>query len=392
MKKIIKVMCGILAMFMLITCGTNIIYAEETKRGETQQTVSKDSGQSEANSIGSEITADISQTFATPGLERLVRYIHDNGTKNRKNNDMYITKRTETSKGTSTIELGYTTSLLLYFEYRASSGIQCTLSYSAIDLKHGGAGVTYGNYYYGAKGFYVDTYTPEKTYQYDKNNIKYYAGKEYPSDTEMELCDEIIHATVQLFSSFLKTSFGMELYDVGFFAMETYIAPTPIPTPEPSPTPIIIPTPTPTPTPTPAPEIKTVEMYRLYNPNSGEHFYTAKAKERDVLASIGWQYEGIGWTAPAESNTPVYRLYNANAGDHHYTMKTKEKDALVSVGWDYEGIGWDSDDNEEVPLYRQYNPYAVSGSHNYTTNKKENDALVKIGWIAEGIGWYGVKN
>ena len=140
------------------------------------------------------------------------------------------------------------------------------------------------------------------------------------------------------------------------------------------------------------PAVKTVEMYRLYNPNSGEHFYTAKAKERDVLASIGWQYEGIGWYAPAESSTPVYRLYNKNAGDHHYTMKAKERDALVKVGWDYEGIGWYSDDNEEVPLYRQYNPYAVSGSHNYTTNKKENDALVKIGWIAEGIGWYGVKN
>ncbi|HCK87514.1 MAG TPA: hypothetical protein DHW39_01760, partial [Erysipelotrichaceae bacterium] len=55
------------------------------------------------------------------------------------------------------------------------------------------------------------------------------------------------------------------------------------------------------------PKITITEMYRLYNPNSGEHFYTAKAKERDVLASIGWQYEGIGWYAPKESNTPVYR-------------------------------------------------------------------------------------
>ena len=134
-----------------------------------------------------------------------------------------------------------------------------------------------------------------------------------------------------------------------------------------------------------------VPMYRLYNPNSGEHFYTAKAKEKDALVKIGWKYEGIGWTAPSTSKTPVYRLYNANAGDHHYTMKKAERDALIKAGWKDEKIGWYSDDSKGVPLYRQYNPYAVSGSHNYTTNKKENDALVKIGWIAEGIGWYGMK-
>jgi len=133
-----------------------------------------------------------------------------------------------------------------------------------------------------------------------------------------------------------------------------------------------------------------VSMYRLYNPNSGEHFYTASANERDVLKQAGWTYEGIGWTAPASGN-PVYRLYNANAGDHHYTMNEGEKNALVAVGWKYEGIGWYSDPAQGAALYRQYNPNAKAGSHNYTTSKAENDALVKLGWQAEGIGWYGLK-
>ncbi len=137
---------------------------------------------------------------------------------------------------------------------------------------------------------------------------------------------------------------------------------------------------------------KAAVMYRLYNKNSGEHFYTAKPGERNALIGFGWMYEGVGWYAPKESETPVYRLYNSYAGDHHYTMKAAERDALVKAGWKYENIGWYSDDNEEIPLYRQYNPYAVSGSHNYTMNKKENDALVKIGWKEEGVGWYGVKN
>ena len=132
-------------------------------------------------------------------------------------------------------------------------------------------------------------------------------------------------------------------------------------------------------------------MYRLYNPNSGEHFYTANEAEKDYLDSIGWNYEGIGWTAPKRSETPVYRLYNPNAGDHHYTMSEGEMQMLVAVGWNYEGIGWYSDDRERVPLYRQYNPNAVAGAHNYTANKAENDYLASIGWNEEGIGWYAAK-
>ena len=130
-----------------------------------------------------------------------------------------------------------------------------------------------------------------------------------------------------------------------------------------------------------------VPMYRLYNPNSGEHFYTAKSPERDNLISVGWNYEGVGWTAPS-SGDPVYRLYNPNAGDHHYTTSVGERDALVSVGWNYEGIGWYSGGSK--PLWRQYNPNAVAGAHNYTTSKGENDHLVSLGWRYEGIGWYGL--
>lgn len=138
-------------------------------------------------------------------------------------------------------------------------------------------------------------------------------------------------------------------------------------------------------------------MHRLYNPYSGEHFYTASAAERDDVVKAGWRYEGVGWTAPAKSNTPVYRLYSGT--DHHYTMDAEERDNLVRVGWKYEGVGWYSDDAKGVPLYRQFNPYVNpharrnnSGSHNYTVSKAENDNLVRVGWKAEGIGWYGVKS
>ena len=134
-------------------------------------------------------------------------------------------------------------------------------------------------------------------------------------------------------------------------------------------------------------------MWRLYNKWTGEHFYTSDTTERDNLIAIGWNDEGIGWTAPASSSTPVYRLYNSfvEGGDHHYTFDAEERDSLVKSGWSDEGIGWYSDDNKGVALYRQYNPYAQTGTHNYTTSKSENDKLVKVGWRSEGISWYGVK-
>jgi hypothetical protein len=138
-----------------------------------------------------------------------------------------------------------------------------------------------------------------------------------------------------------------------------------------------------------------VAMYRLYNPNSGEHFYTSNVVEKNVLVTVGWKYEGVAWTAPSKSATPVYRLYSGT--DHHYTTSVVERDYLVSVGWTDEGIGWYSDDLEGVAIYRQFNPNVDpaalrnnSGSHNYTADQAENDALVSLGWTAEGIGWYGM--
>lgn len=130
-----------------------------------------------------------------------------------------------------------------------------------------------------------------------------------------------------------------------------------------------------------------VAMHRLYNPNSGEHFYTAAVGEKDFLVKVGWKYENIGWYAP-KTGESVYRLYNPNAGDHHYTLSSGEKNYLVNVGWKYEGIAWYSAGSSV--MYRLYNPNAKTGTHHYTSSKGESDALVKRGWKYEGISWYGV--
>lgn len=129
-------------------------------------------------------------------------------------------------------------------------------------------------------------------------------------------------------------------------------------------------------------------MYRMYNPNSGEHFYTANKAEVLHLWNLGWNQEGIGWYAPT-TGAEVYRLYNSNAGDHHYTMNAFERDMLIKAGWNYEGVCWHSGGN--VALQRAYNPNAKSGSHHYSTNGGEINAICRMGWKYEGIAWYAVK-
>ena len=132
-----------------------------------------------------------------------------------------------------------------------------------------------------------------------------------------------------------------------------------------------------------------VPIYRMYNPYTGEHFYTSNKLEKGILINVGWSYEGVGWMAPSSSNAPVYRLYNGNVGDHHYTMNDYERQMLISQGWSDEGIGWYSDENESVAIFRQYNPNNITGTHNYTVSEGERDYLINNGWSDESVGWYG---
>ena len=151
------------------------------------------------------------------------------------------------------------------------------------------------------------------------------------------------------------------------------------------------PTPTPTITPTPAPAGK-IRMLRLYNPNTGEHFYTGNEKEKDFLVTAGWTFEGGGFYALTKSDKPVYRLYNPIAGDHHYTGSAKERDYLITGGWKYEGIAWYASNAQDgVKMYRLYNPNAETGTHHFTTSEKEKENLEKLGWKYEGIAFYACK-
>ncbi|MHC5372447.1 hypothetical protein ACYSNU_01460 [Enterococcus sp. LJL120] len=131
-------------------------------------------------------------------------------------------------------------------------------------------------------------------------------------------------------------------------------------------------------------------IYRLYNPHSGEHLYTAGKTENDFLISLGWHGEGT-MSGVAMSPYEVYRLYNPYTGNHFYTSSAKEVSDLSQIGWVAEGTAFYTSKPSDAPVYRLYNPYSLTGAHFYTTSATERDGLIAIGWQDEGVGWYQVK-
>lgn len=136
-------------------------------------------------------------------------------------------------------------------------------------------------------------------------------------------------------------------------------------------------------------KVSNVQLYRLYNPYSGEHLYTSDARERDNLVRLGWRSEGNAWVSPS-SGVITYRLYNPYSGDHHYTTDLKEYNHLSSIGWKKEGLAWYGAASDGVALFRMFNPYVSVGTHHFTSSASERLRMVSDGWRYEGIAWFGV--
>lgn len=126
------------------------------------------------------------------------------------------------------------------------------------------------------------------------------------------------------------------------------------------------------------------DVYRLYNPNAGMHFYTLSENERGGLIASGWNDEGVAWTAPKSAEIPVYRMYNPNNGDHLFTQDFATCESLQDAGWKPEGVPFFTNTSGE-PVFRLYNPH--TGEHFYTADETERDNLRYTGWDYEGIAF-----
>ena len=134
-----------------------------------------------------------------------------------------------------------------------------------------------------------------------------------------------------------------------------------------------------------------VRIWRLYNPNTGEHLYSRSSTEVTKCVAAGWTYEGLGWVAPSEG-TEVRRLYNPNSGDHLYSTSSTEPAKLVALGWQDEGVNLYSAEEGDgtVEVYRLFNPNATVGTHLFTTGSSEVAKCVAAGWQNEGVVLRGI--
>lgn len=138
-------------------------------------------------------------------------------------------------------------------------------------------------------------------------------------------------------------------------------------------------------------------VYRLYNKNNGDHLLTKNKNEKNDIEAQGWvvetnptnEFGRAAFYVPVKADSvgknKVYRIYNPNTGEHFYSTNKKECDAAVKAGWRQEtdpNYTWVSEG--DVKVYREFNPdVQTAGSHNFTTNLAEHKNVVKAGWLDE---------
>lgn len=147
---------------------------------------------------------------------------------------------------------------------------------------------------------------------------------------------------------------------------------------------------------------RSVDLFRLYNPNSGAHLLTADANEYETLRSLGWRGEGAKATQPTagskSAGVEVFRLYNKSNGDHHYTADANEYEELQKAGWIGEGAKFRSATEGGSPVYRLWNTQHTenggAGSHLWTADANEYEELPTAepagAWRQEDISWYAL--
>lgn len=131
-------------------------------------------------------------------------------------------------------------------------------------------------------------------------------------------------------------------------------------------------------------------VFRLYNPEIGDHLYTASSTEASSALGAGYVEEGATFSNEAGSTAlvDVARFYNQATGDHFYTASSAERDALLAGGSDYvsEGVAfraYAAQTEGAAAIHRFYADH--SGDHFYTPSLAEGNAA---GYQYEGVAWY----
>lgn len=147
----------------------------------------------------------------------------------------------------------------------------------------------------------------------------------------------------------------------------------------------------------------TKNVYRSYNPNTGDHFFTTSYSEHWKATHSGYSNEGVafqvfdvGSTPDLNTYSPVYRLYKSGSG-HLYTTNATERANLLKKGWKNEGIAWYGLKSTPAgkggaAVHRLYCPSSSSskcrGKHHYTVSVSEVNDCKAQKWTDEGVQFY----
>jgi len=130
----------------------------------------------------------------------------------------------------------------------------------------------------------------------------------------------------------------------------------------------------------------TVMAYRSPQGSSWPTWYSAN--DINALVSI-WGVESTSITSMAATSSPVYRFYNSQNGEHFYTSSAGEKDVLIgqyASVLNYEGVAFNAPVQGDQALYRFIKP--GTSQHLFTASNSERDALIadpKSGYVFEGV-------
>jgi ELWxxDGT repeat protein len=139
---------------------------------------------------------------------------------------------------------------------------------------------------------------------------------------------------------------------------------------------------------------KAFPMFRAFNPQANYHFYTSRQAEFDSAIRGGYKDERSTQNTfqvlqqQVTGASPLFRLYNFQTGRHYYTVSQPERDFLASLvpatNPNFGRVGWRVEPSEgflypvaspnTVEIYRLYNNQ--SGAHLFTPSVSERDSIL----------------
>lgn len=142
-----------------------------------------------------------------------------------------------------------------------------------------------------------------------------------------------------------------------------------------------------------------VQVYRLYNPQSRQHLFSANSTEIDALTGsqgMGFVNEGVAYATSGSAPQGLHRFFQTATGRHFYSANDQERDLIVAnpaSGYVYEGVAYRVYGSASPPqggtaVVRYFDP--LQGSHFYSASVQEQAILQSSQptWVREGIAWY----